>query len=410
MRIALVSAEYVGDAFSGGIGTYMRNTANMMARRGHSVEVFSGGRQHAHYREASGALVNIVGIAERCQFPNAIVPVFLKRHRIRPFDVCEGAEFEAETAGIAQAAPALPLVLKLHTPSTMLAALGHDFVPAWRKARFILGGLARGKRSTPHWIYDVEHDRERLNLAKASLITAPCRAIVEDLTSAWKLDPRDVSIVPNVFEVPQSLLSISANTTTNVVSYMGRLEMRKGVFDFATAIPMVLKHNPSVRFRFVGRSLPHPGNGCDIGTLLKKRLRRYSHAIEFAGGVPYDEMPQYYAATDICAFPSIWENFPNVCLEAMAAARGVVGSNAGGMAEIIEHGRTGLLVSPQSPRAVADAIMELLEQPDRRIAMGLAARAHVLSAYSPDVIEPLHEESYLRAIKNGKARPETSEN
>jgi glycosyltransferase involved in cell wall biosynthesis len=174
------------------------------------------------------------------------------------------------------------------------------------------------------------------------------------------------------------------------------------VFDFAKAIPLVLKRMPKARFRFIGRSLPHPGEHRDIGAMLKERLRKYCYAVEFVGGVPHEEMPKFYAATEVCVFPSIWEAFGYVCLEAMAAARGVIGSNAGGMAEIIEHGRTGLLVPPQSPRAIANAILELLEQPNRRIAMGLAARTHVLSAYSPDVIGPLQEASYMRAIESAK--------
>jgi glycosyltransferase involved in cell wall biosynthesis len=88
----------------------------------------------------------------------------------------------------------------------------------------------------------------------------------------------------------------------------------------------------------------------------------------------------------------------------MAAARGVIGTSAGGMAEIVEHGRTGLLVPPRDPKAIADAILALLRDPERRIAMGHAARAHVTTAYAPDVIAPLQEASYRRAIERAKVR------
>ena len=88
----------------------------------------------------------------------------------------------------------------------------------------------------------------------------------------------------------------------------------------------------------------------------------------------------------------------------MAAARGVIGSSAGGMAEIIEEGRTGLLVPPRDPKAIAAAIVKFLKEPERRIAMGRAAREHVLRTYSADRIAPLQESSYARAIQRAKTR------
>ena len=96
----------------------------------------------------------------------------------------------------------------------------------------------------------------------------------------------------------------------------------------------------------------------------------------------------------MCVFPSVWENFPYVCLEAMAAGRGVIASSGGGMAEIIDDGRTGRLVEPRDPRGLADAMLEMLADPAGRIAMGKKARAHIGVAYSSKVIGPLQEASY----------------
>jgi glycosyltransferase involved in cell wall biosynthesis len=138
--------------------------------------------------------------------------------------------------------------------------------------------------------------------------------------------------------------------------------------------------------------------------MLKRLLAPVSHAVEYVDGVPYDQVHRYYAESDICVLPSIWENFPNVCLEAMSAARGVVGSSAGGMAEMIDDGRTGLLMPPRNPRAIADAILRLLREPDRRMEMGRAARQHVRTAYAPEVIAPLQEASYVRAIARARDR------
>jgi glycosyltransferase involved in cell wall biosynthesis len=209
-------------------------------------------------------------------------------------------------------------------------------------------------------------------------------------------------VIPNVFIAPDALLTVPVHTQTNLITCIGRLEARKGVIDLANAIPLVLQHFKDARFRFIGRSLPYPGTGEDVRDMLKRLLAPVSHAVEYVDGVPYDQVHRYYAESDICVLPSIWENFPNVCLEAMSAARGVVGSSAGGMAEMIDDGRTGLLIPPRNPRAIADAILCLLREPDRRMEMGRAARQHVRAAYAPEVIAPLQEASYVRAIARAR--------
>jgi glycogen synthase len=404
LRIALVGYEYVGYAISGGIGTYMRNLAGMMAARGHDVEVFAGGDHDAQLREGAGVTVNLIGIKDRRDFPEAVAPVFLDRHAARKFDVIEGAEFYSETAGISKAAPLIPLVLKLHMPSSMLLSLGHHFIPFSGKARFILGGVLRGKWNKPYWTYRAGEDPERLNLLLADEVTAPCRAIADAVSSIWDLNVKDIAIIPNVFIASRNLLSIPGDTSTGTITFIGRLEMRKGVFDLAEAIPLVLREFAEAKFRFVGRSLNHPASGKDIRSLLQSRLKAFGNSVEFIEGVPHDAVHQFYASSDICVFPSVWENFPNVCLEAMSAARGVVGSSAGGMAEIIEHERTGLLVPPRNPRAIARAILQMLRDPAQRIRMGLAARDHVMHAYAPNVIAPMQEASYHRAISRSLTR------
>ena len=88
----------------------------------------------------------------------------------------------------------------------------------------------------------------------------------------------------------------------------------------------------------------------------------------------------------------------------MAAARGVVASSSGGMAEMVNDGETGRLVAPGDPRALADAIVGLLMKADARVRMGRAARAHATRAYAPEVIAPVQEASYRRAIARSRQR------
>jgi glycosyltransferase involved in cell wall biosynthesis len=120
--------------------------------------------------------------------------------------------------------------------------------------------------------------------------------------------------------------------------------------------------------------------------------------------VPYEDVPALFAKASVAVFPSTWESFGYVALEAMAAGRAIVASSAGGMAEIIDDGRTGVLVPPRDPAAIAKAILGLLNDPAKAADMGIAARAQALTTYGPDMIGPLHEASLRRAIDAANAR------
>lgn len=402
MRIALISYEFAGTPAGGGIGTYARGAATMMAARGHEVEVFTSAPADS-LALPPGVVVHAASV-EWESFPRAVASLFARRHVARPFDVIEGPDFGAQAMEVARSFPDLPLVVKLHTPTFLIDEIGHSYLSRVRKARFALGSLRRGRLPAPYWHYDPAGDPERQHALAASEITAPSLAILELVRCRWNLEAERLVHIPNVFDSPADLLTLPLATTTSRITYLGRLEARKGVIELAQAMRLVLTQAPATKFRLVGRSLPHPATGENLSAYMRRRLGPFAQAVEFIGGLPHSEVARALGDTDMCVFPSIWENFPYVCLEAMAAGRGVIASSGGGMAEIIDDGRTGRLVEPRDPRGLAGAVLEMLADPAGRIAMGKKARAHVGVAYSSQVIGPLQEASYLRAIARGRPR------
>ncbi len=93
-------------------------------------------------------------------------------------------------------------------------------------------------------------------------------------------------------------------------------------------------------------------------------------------GVELDPRP-LYGAFDVVAQASMSEGLPNVMLEAAAAARPIVATDAGGTREIVIDGETGLLVATEDPAGLAAALLRVIEDPDLRARIGPAARAHV---------------------------------
>ncbi len=126
--------------------------------------------------------------------------------------------------------------------------------------------------------------------------------------------------------------------------------------------------------------------------------------MEFAGRVALDEVPDVLARTDICVFPSVWEAWGYACAEAMAAARGVVGSSAGGMADLLapdsQGKEMGLRIPPNRPKHLAKAVSQLLERPEWRLELGQRARGEIIKQYGVKAMGPKLEDCFCRAIEH----------
>lgn len=397
----MISFEYAGISGGGGIGTYVRNAAAMLAGLGHEVEVFCGGNAA---NEWPGVKVTAVA-ATRETFADTVRAPFAARHKECPFDVIEGPEYGADAAGIRADWPNLPLVVRLHTPRYLIDEINHSYVSASAKLRFIAGALRRGQVPKAYWrAARGQSDLERYHTHSADLIVAPCNAILDKVGRDWGLPEDRCMVVPNVFLPSAALLTLAPDPSSRTVLFISKLEVRKGVLELAAAVPIVARSIPDVRFIMVGNSLPMPGTSRLVGDVMREIYGSASMQVQHINAVPYDEIAGLFAQAAIAVFPSVWENFPNVCLEGMAAARTVIGSSAGGMAEIIDVGRTGYLAPPRNPRALADTIVQAFRHSDRMTRMGLAARDYVLSQFSANQIGPLHEASLRRAIDNARVR------
>jgi glycogen(starch) synthase len=244
-----------------------------------------------------------------------------------------------------------------------------------------------------------QNDRvEKMHSSTAEIVTSPSLDLMHYAHQKWDIPPSRMLHVPYPYTPTPEHLSVPLDTKTDRIAFLGRLETRKGVLDLAIAIPLVLERCPQATFRFIGRDCWLPrARRCAIG-LIRERLGLAERSVEFTGALPLDSIPNQLADVDICVFPSIWENFPNVCLEAMAAARGIVASNAGGMAEMLKED-AGLLVPPKNPQAIAEAVASLLLNPTRRIACGRRARRRLLANYNRDRIGSLMEEAFKAACQ-----------
>ena len=179
-----------------------------------------------------------------------------------------------------------------------------------------------------------------------------------------------------------------------VITHVGRLAREKNVGFLASALRIVAASRPGVRLLLVGDG-PSRGE-------MEKRLGSLAR---FVGCRIGEDLADHYAAGDLFAFASRTETFGNVALEAMASGLPVVAVRAGGVADIVDHGATGLLVEPDaSPRTFAETLVRLADDAEERRAMGRTARGFAESQSWSAVMEDLRS-SYSRVVLSGPAVP-----
>jgi glycogen(starch) synthase len=165
-----------------------------------------------------------------------------------------------------------------------------------------------------------------------------------------------------------------------LILYSGRLVERKGIRELLDAIPRVLDAAPEAFFVFAGGPPPLTGDQVAAQWLTAEQAR-YRDRIHFTGWLSPRDVYRWYAAADILVVPSRYEPFGMVVLEGMLHGLPVIAAEVGGPADILDHGRTGLLFPPRDITALAAAMRRLIEDADERHRIGNAAAREVRNTW-----------------------------
>jgi glycosyltransferase involved in cell wall biosynthesis len=214
----------------------------------------------------------------------------------------------------------------------------------------------------------------RWTFSRASAVTA-CSPDLQQGAQKLGADPAKVHLIPWGADVDQFQLlqpnddlrdQLKLQPDQLVILSLGRLVRKKGVEYLVRAMAHVIENYPNVCC-LIG------GDGPEKTTLqqLATALGVDKH-VRFMGAVSWDQVPQYLRLCDLFVVPSIYDEHGNVdgmpttILEAMAAAKPVVGSNIAGIPLVVSHGETGLLVQEKDVKDLARRLLDLLKAPELR--------------------------------------------
>lgn len=227
----------------------------------------------------------------------------------------------------------------------------------------------------------------------ADRIIAECPQDREDLIGYYHADHEKISIIPcgvslkEFFpackKVSRQLLGIEKEE--KIILLLGRMVPRKGIDNVIRALALLDHTQNPVRLIIVGGEAGFSGLQISEEYLRLENLARelqVLHRITFTGSKAYAELKYYYSAADVFVTTPWYETFGITALESMACGTPVIGAEVGGIKYSVVNGKTGLLVPPHNPNALAERINLLLSNESLLKKMGEKAHEHVLEHFT----------------------------
>jgi L-malate glycosyltransferase len=229
---------------------------------------------------------------------------------------------------------------------------------------------------------------QRAAYGAAHKIVANSRAAADRLR-AERVPARKITVIPNGLDFG-TVKPHSRRARLRKVIVVANLRPEKGHDVLLDAAVEVLRRFPDAHIECVG-------SGPLLESLIARAdARAMLHAVTFLG--QRDDVPARLADADLFVLPSRSEAFPNAVLEAMAAGLPIVASGVGGILELIDDDRTGLLVPAGEPQPLADRICRLMADPALAARLGDAAREETRARYAFDRMVAAFERLYLSEL------------
>lgn len=317
MKICFVHEEYPLETNFGGIATYQKIMASYYASQGDLVTVIARGDEDNCYYEDGIKVYRIKSLNDSNditsikEFRKKVAILLVKLQTSNEIEIIETPDWGATTVYFEKYRK-IPLVVRLHTPLKIwLLYNNNDF------------GISK----------KLLLNAENFMLHKADVVTS-CSTILRDMVNLQYDLKRRIMVIPNPYNSKDFYLDSNCLINKNII-YIGSLEERKGTLDLARALNIILKEINDNKVYIIGKDTNR--NYLNISTkklMLSVIDKKFHSRIVFVGQIDNKKINYYLNNSFLAIFPSLFDNFPYVILEAMATGKYIVCSDNIGIKDI----------------------------------------------------------------------------
>lgn len=362
MKIVLLTREYPPDTTWGGCSIVNYNLAKSLAAKGHEVHVICQGVGREYDLQEEGVYVHRVGkdtraysITARLKYLLASRQKLAEIYKEGTIDIIQADYWSGEGLICALRKKSI-LIIKTQTGITEVISTKNT--PSLKSCIGLLGLSSIAK----------------FTALRADRFISESKVDYFEILNHLNIDAEKVDIINNGIDtnyyrvtepnlVCECRLELGLPIKTPIVLSVGRIEKRKGADILTESIPLILRKIPDVKFVFVGRDTDTAPGGQSFKAWIEAKARNegFQDNLIFKGFISAAELPILYSVCDAFVLSSRKESFGLVVLEAMACGAPVVSTSVGIVPELIKEASIGLeMVSVESPRELADAILKML--------------------------------------------------
>ena len=358
MHIAFLTPEFPHEATSkvGGLGTSIYNLVSALVLENVRVTVFCYSQLKDAIYDESGFQLQLIkkrdypigGWYLYRKYINSYVSKQINQNQI---DIIEAPDWTGITAFMSFK---IPLVIRFHGSDTYFCHL---------------------EKRKQKW---KNHYLETKAFSTAQAFIAPTDFAGKLSKQLFKIKNKRIQTIHYGLDIKRFENTQPLNYNQGEILYLGTIIRKKGVFELPQIFNLVKQKFPNAKLKLIGSDSQDAKTQKSTWQILKEQFHPDDNSqVSYLGKIPYEEVEQHINSANVCIFPTYAETLGMVTIESMALKKAVVNSNIGWAQELMEDGKSGYLVHPQSHKEYSEKIVSLLNDQEKTLQFGKQARLFV---------------------------------
>lgn len=404
MHIAFVTPEFVTEpSYSGGLANYLGRVTVALAEQGHRVHVFTRSTQDGQTNFQGVTVHRVVPLWDRRMILDHIDPL-IPRSFYNPYQdfkaawclwrrwlsIHQAVHFDAvQVANVM----AVGLFFRWERNTPVITRMS-SYRPFWDSA----AGIPQTAGVKLRWFM------EKLAVTGTDHLYAPTHFVAGQVQKGYKIPHVEVIETPFFVEQPTSDTHLFEQYAQgkSYLLYFGRMTQMKGVHILVKALPEVLKRFREMQVFFIGGSGPAPDSR-PMSDYIRDKLTEFGDRIIILESMRHDKLYPFIKNAKVVVLPSLIDNLPNTCLEALGLGKVVVSTTGSCFEQVIDNGSSGILVPPGDGVALAEGISRAWTLEEQvRIQMQAQAKQSIAKLHPIQSIPRLID--YYQSVVAGATR------